>query len=103
MNCSVRLVLNPGFPIDPADLALPEQANPSLEQPSRHERARQNVEQLPRDERERPPGCSSVDRLVGESEKPIMNRADEKKPAEAEKMPPNELPVGTEGIAQAFV
>ena len=66
-------------------------------------RARQDVTQFPGDQGERPLGRGGANDRVGEREEPVVQRADEEEPGEAEGVSPNELPVRPEGFAQSLV
>ncbi len=56
-----------------------------------------------RNERERPLDRGGADGRIGEGEEPVVHGAKEQEPAEAHAVPAEELPVGAEGFAQAFV
>src|SRR5450432_3963884 len=75
-SVGTALVTDPGFTIDAANLALPEETDPAREQPTGDQRARQVVAELPENKCERPFRRRGADDRVRKREEPVMQTAD---------------------------
>src|ERR1700716_4147518 len=97
------LILNPGLLISSAAFMLPEEAYPCGEQPAGNKSANANEKTFPRHQCN-DAGADSAprDRITG-NDKDKMQGANKKEPAEPAGVSAQELAMGTNGFAQAFV
>src|SRR6266404_7055196 len=102
-----RLILNlgldPRFLVRAPGLALPEETNPGSKEPSRNQPAQANVNYLPRDHSHRAIRDGAADNGVAGDQEKIMERRDEKKPAEPKQIGADKFLMGLERGPQSFV